>query len=202
MKKIYILIILISFTKNYSQTKSSLKKNLISNIEDQKNDLVKISDKIWAAAEIAFQEKISSKTLIDYAKLNGFDVQVGVAQTPTAFVATYGSGKPVIGILGEFDALPGISQKAIPEKIALEDGAAGHGCGHNLFGTASLGAAVAIKNLISSGKLKGTVKFFGTPAEEKYFGKLWMAREGLFDDLDICVDWHPADNIEADVQSS
>ncbi len=202
MKKIYILIILISFTKNYSQTKSSLKKNLISNIEDQKNDLVKISDKIWAAAEIAFQEKISSKTLIDYAKRNGFDVQVGVAQTPTAFVATYGSGKPVIGILGEFDALPGISQKAIPEKIALEDGAAGHGCGHNLFGTASLGAAVAIKNLISSGKLKGTVKFFGTPAEEKYFGKLWMAREGLFDDLDICVDWHPADNIEADVQSS
>ena len=202
MKKIYILIILLSFTKNYSQTKVSLKKNLISNIEDQKNDLIKISDKIWTAAEIAFQEKISSKTLIDYAKLKGFDVQVGVAQTPTAFVATYGSGKPVIGILGEFDALPGISQKAIPEKIALEDGAAGHGCGHNLFGTASLGAAVAVKNLISSGKLKGTVKFFGTPAEEKYFGKLWMAREGLFDDLDICVDWHPADNIEADVQSS
>jgi len=203
MKKlIFSLIIFVSFTKNYSQNKISLKKHLISNIEDQKQDLIKISDKIWAAAEIAFQEEISSKTLIDYAKINGFEVEVGVAETPTAFVASYGSGRPVIGILGEFDALPGISQKAIPEKMSLEDGAAGHGCGHNLFGTASLGAAVAIKNLISTGKLKGTVKFFGTPAEEKYFGKLWMAREGLFDDLDICVDWHPADNIEADVQSS
>jgi aminobenzoyl-glutamate utilization protein B len=129
-------------------------------------------------------------------------VEEGVADTPTAFIASYGSGKPVIGILGEFDALPGISQKAVPEKTPLVQGAAGHGCGHNLFGTASLGAAVAIKNLIAEGKLKGTVKFFGTPAEEKYFGKLWMARAGLFDDLDACLDWHPADHTEADVQSS
>ena len=161
-----------------------------------------MSDKIWAAAEIAFQEKISSQTLIDYARANAFDVEVGVAETPTAFVATYGSGKPVIGILGEFDALPGISQKTVPEKTPYKEGAAGHGCGHNMYGTASLGAAVAIKNLIAKGKLKGTVKFFGTPAEEKFFGKLWMARAGLFDDLDACLDWHPADTTEADVQSS
>ncbi|MDA8871444.1 amidohydrolase [Flavobacteriaceae bacterium] len=186
----------------YGQNKKNLKKEVIVSIESQKEDLITVSDKIWEAAEIAFQEEVSSETLIAYAKANGFNVEVGVAETPTAFVATYGSGKPVIGILGEFDALPGISQKAVPQKTPLVKGAAGHGCGHNMYGTASLGAAVAIKNLIASGKLKGTVKFFGTPAEEKFFGKLWMARAGLFDDLDACLDWHPADTTEADVQSS
>ena len=185
-----------------AQKKKALKKEVIASVETQKDELITVSDKIWAAAEIAFQEKVSSQTLIDYARANGFDVEVGVAETPTAFVATYGSGKPVIGILGEFDALPGISQKTVPEKTPFKDGAAGHGCGHNMYGTASLGAAVAIKNLIAEGKLKGTVKFFGTPAEEKFFGKLWMARAGLFDDLDACLDWHPADTTEADVQSS
>ena len=185
-----------------AQNKKALKKEVIASVETQKDELITVSDKIWAAAEIAFQEKVSSQTLIDYASANGFDVEVGVAETPTAFVATYGSGKPVIGILGEFDALPGISQKTVPEKTPFKEGAAGHGCGHNMYGTASLGAAVAIKNLIAEGKLKGTVKFFGTPAEEKFFGKLWMARAGLFDDLDACLDWHPADTTEADVQSS
>ena len=185
-----------------AQNKKALKKEVIASVETQKDELITMSDMIWAAAEIAFQEKVSSQTLIDYARANGFDVEVGVAETPTAFVATYGSGKPVIGILGEFDALPGISQKTVPEKTPFKEGAAGHGCGHNMYGTASLGAAVAIKNLIAEGKLKGTVKFFGTPAEEKFFGKLWMARAGLFDDLDACLDWHPADTTEADVQSS
>ena len=185
-----------------AQNKKAIKKEVIASVETQKDELITVSDKIWAAAEIAFQEKVSSQTLIDYARANGFDVEVGVAETPTAFVATYGSGKPVIGILGEFDALPGISQKTVPEKTPYKKGAAGHGCGHNMYGTASLGAAVAIKKLIAEGKLKGTVKFFGTPAEEKFFGKLWMARAGLFDDLDACLDWHPADTTEADVQSS
>ena len=185
-----------------AQNKKTLKKEVIASVETQKDELITVSDKIWVAAEIAFQEKVSSQTLIDYARANGFDVEVGVAETPTAFVATYGSGKPVIGILGEFDALPGISQKTVPEKTPFKEGAAGHGCGHNMYGTASLGAAGAIKNLIAEGKLKGTVKFFGTPAEEKFFGKLWMARAGLFDDLDACLDWHPADTTEADVQSS
>lgn len=189
-------------TSVFGQNNKSLKKEVIASVEIQKEELITVSDKIWAAAEIAFQEKVSAETLIAYAKANGFNVEEGVADTPTAFIASYGSGKPVIGILGEFDALPGISQKAVPEKTPLVQGAAGHGCGHNLFGTASLGAAVAIKNLIAEGKLKGTVKFFGTPAEEKYFGKLWMARAGLFDDLDACLDWHPADHTEADVQSS
>src|SRR6056300_1591797 len=203
MNKLILGILMgLTFVPLNAQNKKTLKKKVIASVETQKDELITVSDKIWAAAEIAFQEKVSSQTLIDYASANGFDVEVGVAETPTAFVATYGSGKPVIGILGEFDALPGISQKAVPQKTPLVKGAAGHGCGHNMYGTASLGAAVAIKNLIASGKLKGTVKFFGTPAEEKFFGKLWMARAGLFDDLDACLDWHPADTTEADVQSS
>lgn len=121
---------------------------------------------------------------------------------PTAFVATYGSGKPVISVLGEFDALPGISQKAQPTKSPLKEGAGGHGCGHNLFGAGSLGAAIAVKELIESGKIKGTVKFFGTPSEEKYFGKIWMVREGLWNDVDANISWHPSASTKADVQSS
>jgi aminobenzoyl-glutamate utilization protein B len=203
MKKIISFFLALGAISTLSaQNRKTLKNEVIANVETQSEQLINISDTIWAAAEVAFQEKVSSKTLIEYAKANGFEVEEGVAETPTAFVATYGSGKPVIGILGEFDALPGLSQKATPEKLPLNKGSAGHGCGHNLFGTASLGAAVAIKNLIAEGKLKGTIKFFGTPAEEKFFGKLWMARAGLFDDLDACVDWHPADHTEADVQSS
>jgi len=204
MNKLILGLLLIGLTlvPLNAQNKKALKKEVIASVETQKDELITASDKIWAAAEIAFQEKVSSQTLIDYARASGFNVEVGVAETPTAFVASYGSGKPVIGILGEFDALPGISQKTVPEKTPYKKGAAGHGCGHNMYGTASLGAAVAIKNLIAEGKLKGTVKFFGTPAEEKFFGKLWMARAGLFDDLDACLDWHPADTTEADVQSS
>ena len=108
----------------------------------------------------------------------------------------------MIGILGEFDALPGLSQKTTPTKQPLEEGAAGHGCGHNMFGPGSLGAAVAIKELIADGTLQGTVRFYGTPAEEKYFGKLYFARAGLFDDLDVCLDWHPSAETKVEVQSS
>ena len=167
------------------------KQEIIKSVEKHKKNLIDISDKIWAHAEIAFEESESSKLLADYAEANGFKVERNIAGMPTAFTASYGSGKPIIGILGEFDALPGISQKAVPHKEPLEEGKAGHGCGHNLFGAGSLGAAIAVKELIEKGRLKGTIRFYGTPAEEKYFGKLWLAREGYFDDLDACLDWHP-----------
>ena len=201
-KMVFTLVAILSLQGMTAQSGKKLKQQAVAHVAQQSEDLITVSDKIWAAAEVAFKESVSSKTLIDYARANGFKVTEGVAETPTAFVAEYGSGRPIIGIMGEFDALPGISQKAVPYKTPLEAGAAGHGCGHNLFGTASLGAAVAIKNLIASGDLKGTIRFYGTPAEEKFFGKLWMVRAGLFDDLDACLDWHPADNTEADVQSS
>ena len=164
--------------------------------------MITISDGIWEAAETSLEEFKSSKLLIDYARANGFEVTENVADISTAFMATYGSGKPVIGILGEFDANAGISQKRQPTKEARVKGGAGHGCGHNLFGTASLGAAVAIKEQIEKGNLKGTVIFYGTPAEETIFAKVWMVREGVFDKLDVCMDWHPGDTTESGTQSS
>jgi aminobenzoyl-glutamate utilization protein B len=178
------------------------KSAAVALIEEHKAELINLSDQIWAFAETALKENKSSKLLADYAEQKGFEVERGVAEMPTAFVATFGEGKPIIGILGEFDALPGISQKAAPVKEAYEAGAAGHGCGHNLFGAGSLGAAVAIKELIVAGKLKGTVRFYGTPAEESVGGKIYMARDGLFNELDVCLAWHPEDQTRADVQSS
>lgn len=201
--KILLLSILLLGSMVSAQKKLSKNKAFIEqSVEKHKNELIKMSDAIWAKAETAFEEYDSSKILSDYAEANGFTVEKGVAEMPTAFVATYGSGKPVIGILGEFDALPGISQKASPIKEPLEQGAGGHGCGHNLFGAGSLGAAIAIKELIEAGKIKGTVKFFGTPSEEKYFGKIWMVKAGLWNDVDVNISWHPAAKMEADVQSS
>lgn len=204
MKKTILLISLASvFCVSNAQKKIAKdKKALISSIEKYENELIEISDKIWEAAEPALLEFKSSKYLSDFAEKNGFTVNKGVAGIPTAFTAEFGSGTPVIGILGEFDANPGISQKKQPKKEALVKGAAGHGCGHNLFGTASLGAAVAIKEMIESGEISGTVRFYGTPAEETIFAKVWMVREGLFDDLDVCMDWHPGDEIQASTQSS
>ena len=188
---------------SYAQKKIPKDKQLILNsVESHKKDLIALSDEIWELAETAFEESQSAKLLADYAEKQGFTVERGVAEIPTAFVATYGSGKPVISVLGEFDALPGLSQKAEATKSPITVGEPGHGCGHNLFGTGSLGAAIAIKELIESGKIKGTVKFIGTPSEEKYFGKIWMVNAGIWDDVDVNISWHPSSNIESDVQSS
>jgi aminobenzoyl-glutamate utilization protein B len=201
-KIVFTALLLFTATMVRAQKMTNNKKVIIASIEKHEAELVKASDAIWALAETAFEETESSKILADYAEKNGFTVSRGVAGIPTAFTATYGSGKPVISILGEFDALPGISQKAQPDKEALNEGAAGHGCGHNLFGTASLGAAIAVKELMEAGKIEGTIKFLGTPSEEKYFGKIWMVREGLWNDVDVNLSWHPAAATEADVQST
>jgi len=204
MKKyIFLVIILfVSITSFAQKGMSKNKKALLTSVEKHKNELIKISDEIWGLAETAFEETKSAEILASYAEKQGFNGERGVAGMPTAFVATYGSGSPVISVLGEFDALPGISQKATPTKSPLKEGAAGHGCGHNLFGAGSLGAAIAIKELIQAGKIKGTVKFLGTPSEEKFFGKIWMVNAGLWDDVDVNISWHPSAETKADVQSS
>ena len=202
MKKFSTLLLLGLVSLNLSAQKMSKdKKAVVASVEKHKENLIQISDSIGALAETAFEESISSELLADYAEKNGMTVTRGVADIPTAFVATYGSGKPVISVLGEFDALPGLSQNTVPTKDPRIDGAPGHGCGHNMFGAASLGAAIAIKEQIEAGNIKGTVKFFGTPAEEKFFGKVWMVEAGLWDDVDVNVSWHPSAEIEADVQS-
>jgi aminobenzoyl-glutamate utilization protein B len=204
MKKIslFVMILFVSITSFAQKEMSKNKKALLTSVEKHKNELIKISDEIWGLAETAFEETKSAEILASYAEKNGFTVERGVAEMPTAFVATYGSGSPVISVLGEFDALPGISQKATPTKSPLKEGAAGHGCGHNLFGAGSLGAAIAIKELIQAGKIKGTIKFLGTPSEEKFFGKIWMVNAGLWDDVDVNISWHPSAETKADVQSS
>lgn len=178
------------------------KKAAVNAIEGNRSEMTALSDEVWRYAETALHETRSSKALADWAEKKGFRVTRGVAGMPTAFVAEYGEGKPVIGIMGEYDALPGVSQKAQAKQEALEPGAAGHGCGHNLFGVGSLGAATAIRQLIEAGKLKGTIRFFGTPAEEAVGGKLYMLRDGVFKGVDVMLAWHPSDEMQSDTKSS
>jgi aminobenzoyl-glutamate utilization protein B len=161
-----------------------------------------VSRQIWEAAELGFHETKSSAWLQDELRANGFQVQTGVAQMATAFAATYGSGKPVIVIMGEFDALPGLSQKDVPELTPAVAGAPGHGCGHNLLGSASALAAVAIKEEMQAKGIKGTLRYYGTPAEEGGGGKIYMIHAGLFKDVDAVLAWHPGDSNQVGLSST
>ncbi|MHB9030749.1 MAG: amidohydrolase [Candidatus Latescibacterota bacterium] len=158
---------------------------------------------IHGFAEIGLEEYQSSKALADLMEKNGFQVERGVADMPTAFVATFGSGKPIIGILAEYDALPGLSQKASqPVQQPVVSGAPGHGCGHNLLGAGSCAAAVAMKAAMEKHTLSGTVRLYGCPAEETIIGKVYMAKAGLFNDLDACLVWHPSGENKVHVESN
>ncbi len=154
----------------------------------------KISRQIWESPELGFHENKSSALLQDALKANGFEVRAGVANMPTAFVASFGSGKPVIAVMGEFDALPGMSQKESAAIDPVQAGAPGHACGHNLLGSASALAAVAIKEEMQARGLKGTIRYYGTPAEEGGGGKIYMLHAGLFKDVDAVLAWHPGDS--------
>ncbi|NCA29665.1 MAG: amidohydrolase [Chitinophagia bacterium] len=157
---------------------------------------------IWEYAEVGYKENKSAALHVQNLKAAGFAIETGVAEIPTAFVATYGSGSPVIGILAEYDALPGLAQTANPEKNPIAGKNAGHGCGHHLFGTASVGAGIAIKELIAAGKLKGTIKVYGCPAEEGGSGKVYMVRAGLFNGVDAVIHWHPGNANEVTMTSA
>lgn len=165
-------------------------ENVIQQIEDNAVTYSDIAQDIWEFAEMGYQEKKSSQLLQNTLSNAGFKITAGVAGIPTAFVATYGSGSPVIAVLGEYDALPGLSQKAVPYKVS-NDGRAGHACGHHLFGTASAAAAIALKSYLESNNKSGTIKFYGCPAEEGGSGKVYMTRAGLFDGVDVALHWHP-----------
>ncbi|WP_269447821.1 M20 family metallopeptidase [Bacillus sp. OxB-1] len=163
-------------------------------VEDKREKFISLSDKIWDVPELHFEERQSSAYLIGALEEEGFRVERGVAGLETAFIGSYGSGKPVIAILGEFDALAGLSQKkGLPHPEPVVDGGNGHGCGHNLLGTGAFAAAVAVKEYMESNQLKGTVRFYGCPAEENGSGKAFMTRAGLFDDADVALSWHPWD---------
>ncbi len=194
--KTILLIIILSFGC-FAQSK----KQVADDLQKRQAEYGKIAMDIWNYAEVGYKEYKSSELLQNTLKKEGFTVKAGVAGIPTAFTAEFGSGKPVIGILGEFDALPGLSQAAEADKKSL-NGVAGHGCGHHLFGVGSAAAAIAVKDWMKKTGQKGTIRFYGTPAEEGGSGKVYMVRDGLFSDVDVVLHWHPASDNSANASSS
>lgn len=179
-----------------------LKNETATTIQSGYDAYKKIALSIWDYAELGYKENKSSALLQSTLKDNGFTVEAGVAGMPTAFVATYGTGSPVIAILAEYDALPGLSQDNSSAKTPIVNKNNGHACGHHLFGTGSVAAGIAIKKLLSAGKINGTIKVFGCPAEEGGSGKVYMVREGLFNNVDIVLHWHPWDNNSVEYTSA
>ncbi|HEY6392097.1 MAG TPA: amidohydrolase [Bryobacteraceae bacterium] len=178
------------------------KETLLQQMDTRAGHYGEVSRKIWEFAEVGYKEYKSADLLKSELRQAGFAVEENVAGIPTAFTASWGQGKPVIAVLGEYDALPGLSQDTTPDRKPIAEGAPGHGCGHNLLGTASLFAVVALKDWLASKKIPGTIRFYGTPAEEGGGGKLYMARAGVFKDVDAVLSWHPGDSNFASKQSS
>jgi aminobenzoyl-glutamate utilization protein B len=169
------------------------KATAVAAVEALGSEIRDISMALWDYSELALLETASAEYLADLLEAEGFTVERGVAEMPTAFVASFGNGKPIIGILAEFDALPGVGNAVVPRKEPRADGYPhGQGCGHNLFGAGSVGAAIAVKRAMDEHGLTGTIRLYGTPAEETVVGKVFMAKAGLFDDLDASLDWHPS----------
>ncbi len=187
-------------TETDNQTK--IKDEIIQSLNRQYDYYKERALRIWDYAEVGYKEEKSSAVLQQTLRDNGFKVEAGMAGMPTAFVATYGSGSPVIGILAEFDALPGLSQTNKPVKEVDAGKNAGHGCGHHLFGVASVAAGIELKKRMEQKLFSGTIKIFGTPAEEGGSGKVYMVREGLFSDVDVVLHWHPGDGNSANASSS
>ena len=193
--------IIISFLIALTPNKKD-KKIVIDKIDKNKSTFELVAKNIWNYAEVGFQEEKSSKELLELLKENGFKIKSGVADIPTAFIAEYNNGGSVIGILGEYDALPGLSQTTNPKKETREGVNSGHACGHNLFGVASAAAAIAIKNWLKKTNRPGSIRFYGSPAEEGGSGKVYMVREGFFDGVDVVLHWHPSNKNSASVGSS
>ncbi len=195
MKSFFTLLfsaILMSGQAQYKASEiSAFKIQGIINLESKVILYQNYATQIWDYAEVGYKEHKSSALLQKLLKENGFTVEVGVAEIPTAFVATYGSGHPVIGILAEFDALPGISQDSVPVKTVMDGKNAGHACGHHLLGVGSVASGIELKKLIEEKQFSGTIKVFGTPAEEGGSGKVYMVKAGLFNDMDAVIHWHP-----------
>lgn len=199
-----ILVLIAVITQGQIKPKDlpGVKKNAMARIDKQYDTYKQTALNIWQFSEVGYKEYKSTAQLQELLTKNGFTVEAGVAGIPTAFVATYGSGKPVIGILAEFDALPGLSQEAVPEKKPDPSRTAGHACGHHLFGVASVAAAIELKETMMQTGLKGTIKVYGTPAEEGGAGKVYMVREKLFDGVDVVMHWHPGSRNAANPASS
>lgn len=190
-----VLILSLAFAGNAAAQarKPTWADAVLTDLDSKATGYAATAKQIWGFAEVGYQEEKSSALLQDRLRSAGFSIEAGVGEMPTAFVASYGSGKPVIAIVGEFDALPGLSQDAVPVRKVLLEGGPGHGCGHHLFGTAAAAAAISVKDWLARGKRPGTIRFYGTPAEEGGGGKIYMVRAGVFKDVDAVVSWHPGD---------
>jgi aminobenzoyl-glutamate utilization protein B len=197
----YLFALLLLFTCCFVFAQKT-KEEVFKSIDSKYDQYTNTAHRIWEFAEVGYQEVKSSELLQETLSKSGFKMEKGVAGIPTAFVATYGTGKPVIAILAEFDALPGVSQDAVPEVKAVPGRTAGHACGHHLFGTASAAAAIAVKDWLIANKKPGTIRVYGTPAEEGGSGKVYMVREGLFSDVDVVLHWHPGSMNSASFGSS
>jgi aminobenzoyl-glutamate utilization protein B len=167
-------------------------QNIINWLEENRETFTEMADRIWATPEIAWHEFKSSRLQANYLEKEGFNITWNVGGLNTAFVAEWGQGKPILGFIGEYDALPGLSQKKQPTQEALEEGGNGHGCGHNLLGTGAVAGAAATQKWLQVSRKPGTVRYYGCPAEERGSGKVFMARAGAFDDLDAALNFHPA----------
>lgn len=178
------------------------KQKVIKDIDDRQEQYFDVATQIWNYAEVGYQEEKSAGLLQQHLSEQGFSIEKGVADIPTAFVASYGSGAPIIAILGEFDALPGVSQTASPFREKRSEVDAGHACGHHLFGAGSMAAAIETKEWMEANNIAGTLRFYGTPAEEGGAGKVYLVRAGLFDDVDAVLHWHPANSNAAHAASS
>ena len=188
--------------KVVASPEEGFKAAVIQNLQNAYPSYRDIALQIWNYAELGYKEVKSSALLVETLRKEGFTLETGVAEIPTAFVATYGSGQPVIGILAEFDALPGLAQEAVAEKKSIQGKAGGHGCGHHLFGTASVAAGIEIKKLIEQKKFSGTIKVYGCPAEEGGSGKVYMVRAGLFNNVDAVLHWHPGNGNSVTMMSA
>lgn len=178
------------------------KDQMAAYIDANADSYEQVAQDIWDLAEVGYMEHESSTMLQAELRGAGFEIAAGVAGMPTGFVASWGGGGPVIGILAEFDALPGINQSRSPERDPIPGKVAGHACGHHLFGTGSVAAAIAVKNWLEESGQQGTIRLYGTPAEEGGAGKVYMVREGLFDDVDAVLHWHAGSENEASATSS
>jgi aminobenzoyl-glutamate utilization protein B len=181
-------------TPCFGQTPAEAKRAAVGEVDRLSAEIGGMAASLWTFSETALRETRSAALLADRLEKEGFRLERGVAGMPTAFVATWGEGRPAIGILAEYDALPGVGNAAVPKKLPREDGVtSGQGCGHNLFGAGSVGAALALQRTMKARSLPGTLKLFGTPAEETLIGKAYMARDGVFDGLDAVLEWHTDD---------
>ncbi|MDX1478937.1 MAG: amidohydrolase [Saprospiraceae bacterium] len=169
------------------------KQMVMDLLESRKAEFADLAFQIWDYAELGYMEEKSTAALQERLRTEGFQVEAGVAGLPTGFVASYGQGEPVIAFISEFDALPGVSQEAVPYRQERPGNNNGHACGHHLFGTGSAAAAIAAKEWLRRSGKQGTLRIYGTPAEEGGAGKVYMVREGLFDDVDVVLSWHAGD---------